>query len=94
MTNLALESEQVAIPKAKTIGQDIGGAKELLKLKEEDWLDGSKVDDRDVEPPRRQPAQEALICGDECGVLALGESEIYAVVDGVSQAPRHVHRAW
>src|SRR3989442_11397987 len=54
---------------------------------------GSKVDDRDVQPPRRQPPQEALICGDESRVLALGEGEVHAVVDRVAQASRHVHRA-
>src|SRR3989442_11789395 len=54
---------------------------------------GSKVDDRDVQPPRRQPAQEALICGDEGRVLALGEGEVHAVVYRVAQASCHIHRA-
>src|SRR5437867_275508 len=53
----------------------------------------AQVDDRNLEPPRGEPAQQAMVGGDEGRVLALRQGEVYAVVDRVPEAPRDPHRA-
>src|SRR5947207_1780915 len=53
----------------------------------------AQVDDRNLEPPRGEPAQQAMVGGDEGRVLPLRQGEVDAVVDRVPEAPRDPHRA-